>query len=184
LKKKMIIITCLIFLAFAISLPSFIITKNAVLEAITISIGITLYHFIMRLSVGVVVNIFMKNNANHNNFWFREKNFEKKLYKFLHVRKWKKYLPTYDLDTFNVDKKTIEEIIGATCQAEVVHQIIMVFSLLPITLIPILGGAIVIIITSILSMLFDCLFVILQRYNRPRLVKVMQRHQKVANVEK
>ena len=77
----------------------------------------------------------------------------------------------------------MEEIVGATCQAEIVHEIIMVLSLLPITLISVLGGAVALIATSVLAMLFDCLFVILQRYNRLRLVKIMNRFEKIKNSE-
>ena len=97
----------------------------------------------------------------------------------LGVRKWKKYLPTYSSDAFDTSKKTLKEIVGATCQAEVVHEIIMLLSLLPILLIPILGGAAAMIVTSVLSMLFDSLFALLQRYNRPRLVGVMKRFEKL-----
>jgi hypothetical protein len=74
-----------------------------------------------------------------------------------------------------VNKKNIEEIIGATCQAEIVHETIMVFSLLPIILIPYLGAAVAFIITSVLSVLIDFAFVMLQRYNRPRLVQIKNR---------
>jgi hypothetical protein len=94
------------------------------------------------------------------------------------VHKWKKYLPTYNPDTFDVNKKTVKEIIGATCQSEIVHEIIMILSLLPIASIPFLGGAAAMIVTSVLSMLFDSLFVILQRYNRPKLIRVLERFHK------
>jgi hypothetical protein len=175
----MILITVFLLIGFAISLPVFLITKNAIAETVTITIGITLYHFVMRLAVGTIVNLIMKNRANHKNVWFRPKSFENKLYKLISVRKWKKYLPTYSPDTFDPSQKTVKEIIGATCQAEIVHEVIMALSLLPITLIPFLGGAAAVIITSVLAMLFDSLFVILQRYNRPKLVKVIERFQKL-----
>lgn len=55
----------------------------------------------------------------------------------------------------------------------------MLFSLLPIALIPFLGGAAAFIITSVLAMLIDLIFVILQRYNRPMLVRVMERFEKL-----
>ena len=55
----------------------------------------------------------------------------------------------------------------------------MVFSLLPIVFIPLLGGAAAMIITSVFSMLIDALFVILQRYNRPKLLRVMERFEKL-----
>ena len=83
----------------------------------------------------------MKNKADSKSVWFRENSFENKLYKLLRVRKWKKYVPTYDPDTFDVSKNMGKEIVGATCQAEIVHEVIMALSLLPIALIPFLGGA-------------------------------------------
>ena len=177
MKKKMILITAILTAVFSILLPIFLATENGALEAITITVGVTLYHFAMRLAVGTIVNSVMKNKADHKNAWFREKSFEDKLYKFLRVREWKKYIPTYSPQTFDTSTKTVNEIIGATCQAEVVHEIIMALSLLPIALIPLFGGAIAMIITSILSMAFDSLFVIIQRYNRPKLVRVMKRFQ-------
>lgn len=78
-------------------------------------------------------------------------------------------------------KKNICEIVEASCQAEIIHEIIMVFSLLPIILIPFLGGNIAIILTSILAMLFDSLFVIIQRYNRPRIIKLIEKYKKRTN---
>ena len=177
----MIFITALLCVGFAISLPIFIVTKSDFAETVTITVGITLYHFAMRLAVGTAVDSVMKNKADHNNAWFREKSFESKLYKLIRVRKWKKYLPTYSPDTFDTGKKTVKELVGATCQAEIVHEIIMALSLLPIAFIPILDGAAAMIVTSVLAMLFDSLFVILQRYNRPKLVRVMERFEKIGN---
>ena len=179
MKKKMILTTVFLLIGFAISLLISSVTGNAISEVITITIGVTLYHFLMRLVVGSVVNLIMKNKANYNSVWFREKRFEKKLYNLFRVRKWKKYIPTYSPDTFDTNQKTVKEIVGATCQAEIVHEVIMVLSLLPIAVIPFLGGAAAIFITSFLSMLIDSVFVILQRYNRPRLLRVVERFDKL-----
>lgn len=156
-------------------------TKNDIAKTVTITVGVTLYHFAMRLAVGTVINAIMNNKANHNHIWFREKSFENKLYKLIRVRKWKKHLPTYSPDTFDTGRKTVKELVGATCQAEIVHEVIMVLSLLPILSIPFLGGAAAMIITSVLAMLFDSLFVILQRYNRPKLIRIMERFPKIAS---
>lgn len=100
----------------------------------------------------------------------------------LRVRKWEKYIPAYSLDTFDTSRKTVKEIVGATCQAEIVHEIIMVLSLLPIAMIPFLGGGPAFVITSVISMLVDSVFVIMQRYNRPKLVRVMERFDKINNL--
>jgi len=179
MKSKMILITAFLLIGFVVSLPIFILSNNAIVEAVAITIGVTLYHFAMRLAVGTIVNLIMKNKANHKSVWFREKNFENKIYKLMRVRKWKKYIPTYDPDLFDASKKTVKEIVGASCQAEIVHEVIMVLSFLPVALIPFLGGAAALIITSVLSMLIDAVFVILQRYNRPMLVRVMDRFDKI-----
>lgn len=179
MRRKMILTTVFLPIGLAISLPIFILTESAAAEIITITLGITLYHFAMRLAVGTAVDLIMKNKADHNSPWFREKSFEKKLYQLICVRKWRKYVPTYSPDTFDTTKKTTAEIVGATCQAEIVHEVIMALSLLPIAAIPLLGGAVAIIITSVLSMLIDLSFVILQRYNRPKLVRVMARFDKL-----
>ena len=179
MRRNMILITVFLLIGFAISLPIFIVTGSLAIEIITITLGVTLYHFAMRLAVGTAVDLIMKNKASHTSPWFCERSFEKKLYDLLRVRSWRKYVPTYSPDTFDTTKKTIREIVGATCQAEIIHEIIMALSLLPIAAIPFLGGAAAIIITSILSMLIDSVFVILQRYNRPKLVRVMERFDKL-----
>lgn len=179
MKSKMILITVILIIAFSILLPILIITNNAVVEALMITVGIALYHFTMRLVVGTVVDLIIKNKADYNNVWFREKPFERKLYRILHVRKWKKHIPTYSPEVFDTSNKTVEDIIGATCQAEIVHEVIMLLSLLPIAFIPLLGGAVAIIVTSALAMMIDLIFVLLQRYNRPRLVKIAKRFDKL-----
>lgn len=179
MKKIMIGITVFMLVGFAISLGLLNYTQNNIIEIITITIGVTLYHFIMRFAVGTIINIIMKNKANHNSIWFREKRFENKLYKLIRVKKWKKFLPTYNPETFNTSEKTVKEIVGASCQAEIVHEVIMVLSLLPIILIPYLGAPAAFIITSLLAMMIDSMFVILQRYNRPKLIRVMGRVQKL-----
>ena len=175
MKTKMITVTILLLIGFTISLSVFAATDIAALEAVTITLGVAFYHFAMRLAVGTVVDRIMKNKANHESLWFREKAFEKRLYRLLRVQSWKKHIPTYDPDTFDAGRKTVAEIVGATCQAEIVHEVIMALSLLPIALIPLLGGAAALIVTSLLSLLIDSVFVILQRYNRPKLVRVMER---------
>ena len=175
MKKKMSLITVFLLIGFAVFLTIYIVTNNNIIEVITITVGIALYQVAMRIAVGTVVNLIMNNKANYKNVWFCEKSFENKLYRLIRVRKWKKYVPTYTPDTFDTTKKTVKEIVEATCQAEIVHEVIMIFSLLPITLIPLLGGAVAMIITSVLSMMIDSVFVILQRYNRPKLVRVMER---------
>lgn len=179
MKNKFLLVTAFLGIGFIIFLPIFLMTGNPALEAITISIGVTLYHFAMRLLVGALIKGVMKNKADHNRLWFRERRFEKRLYRLMRVRKWQKYIPTFDPDTFDTRKRTVKEILGATCQAEICHEVYMLLSLLPIASIPLLGGAAAMVITSFFAMLTELPFVVVQRCNRPRLVRVMGRFEKI-----
>lgn len=141
---------------------------------ILISVGITAmtvcYHFTIRLVIGNIVDAIMRNEADWRKPWFRERKFEKKLYKKLKVKQWKDRMPTIDENAFNLRKQPIERVIGATCQAEIVHELDVIASLAAILFAIPFGDLWVFLITSILGAALDMLFVIMQRYNRSRLV--------------
>ena len=144
-----------------------------------LTMGITFatfsYHFLMRLAVGTMVDIIFENRMDYNKFWFSPRSFEGKLYEVLKVKKWKKYVPTYDPDTFSAKEHSLEELAQATCQSEIIHEIIVVLSFIPILFSIPFGALVVFLITSILAALFDCIFVVLQRYNRPRILSLIKR---------
>ena len=129
------------------------------------------YQFTVRLVIGNVTDAIMRNEADWRKPWFRERKFEKKLYKKLKVKRWKDRMPTFDEDAFAFGKKPIERIIGATCQAEIVHELDVIASLATILFAIPFGDLWVFLITSIFGAAADMIFVIMQRYNRPRLLK-------------
>lgn len=145
-------------------------TPNSIALSAAISCGTTCYHFAMRLLVGTLVPP-VKGNAK----WFRPRKWEIPLYRFLRVKHWKKHLPTYDPRQFSLKEYTPEQIVQNMCGAEVVHEVIMVCSFLPMLAVPLFGQFAVFFITSLLSALFDSLFVIAQRYNRPRMERIAQK---------
>ena len=145
------------------------------LLSLAITAGTIAYHFVMRLAVGGVVNRIMENHADYQNRWYQMRPFEKKLYEKLGVKKWKGKMPTYDPSLFSVKEKSLEEIIQATCQAEIVHEIIAVLSFLPLVAVIWFGSFMVFLLTSIGAACVDLTFVMMQRYNRPRLVKMAGR---------
>ena len=65
--------------------------------------------------------------------------------------------------------------IHTTCVAEITHEIIILLSFAPLLVIPKFGAAPVFVITSLLAALFDGIFVIMQRYNRPRLLRLSRK---------
>lgn len=137
-----------------------------------ITFGTTAYHFCMRLAVGWLVP---KLPFDPGHSWFRPRSWEAGFYGFLGVKRWKGKLPTYDPREFSPKEQTLEQILRNMCGAELVHETIMVLSLVPIGFSRIFGELPVFLATSLAACLFDGLFVIAQRYNRPRLVRLAQK---------
>ena len=133
------------------------------------------YQFTVRLVIGGLFDFFLKNNVDYTRKWFADHDFEKILYKNLLVRKWKKILPTADEDLFSLEKKTPEEVVMAGCQAEIVHECCAAAGLLSMFLAFLFGYLWVFCVTSVLAALCDLAFVAIQRYNRPRLLKMIER---------
>lgn len=117
MKKQMIITTIILFAGLAACVIGYYFTQNAILFSAAITLGTCFYHFAMRLAVGYGIDAIFHNKMKDNSWWFRERKFEPALYKFLGVKKWKKHLPTYNADLYDIKKHTAQEIIGATCQA-------------------------------------------------------------------
>ena len=176
--RKMKILAAIFTAVFVALVAAYQFHKNDLILTMGITFGTFSYHFLMRLAVGTIVDCLFHNRMDYTKWWFRPRGFEKKLYELLKVKKWKKDIPTYDPDTFSAKKHSLEELAQATCQAEIVHEIIVLLSFLPILLTIPFGALAVFLITSILAALIDCVFVILQRYNRPRLLRLIAIDQK------
>ena len=130
-----------------------------------------LYHFWGRILLGKLTT---RLTINHNCWWFREKRFEKRLYKVLHVRKWKEKVLTFDPDAFDLSKHTYTELVSTMTKAETDHWINELLSLTTL-LFPLLWGQFWIFFgTAILAMLFDAQFIVVQRYNRPRVLRLIE----------
>lgn len=151
----------------------YITINKSIYLTLAISFGTTAYHFIMRLVIGYIINWIMHNKANYNNNYFKTKKFEQKIYKIIKVKKWKDKMPTYNPDFYSTEKHSLEEIAMVTCQAEIVHELIIIFSFVPVLFTLWFDSFWVFMITSIISALIDTLFVIMQRYNRPRIIKLI-----------
>lgn len=164
------VLTAVLTVSFAV-LHRFV--PQAWIFSVAISFGTTCYHFAMRLIVGALVPP-LKGTAS----WFRPRKWEAPLYRTLGVKDWKKHLPTYNPRQFSLQDNTWEQIIRNTCQAEVVHEVIILCSFLPLLTVPYFGAFWVFMITSLGAGLFDLLFVIAQRYNRPRLERIAKTSQK------
>lgn len=144
--------------------------------SLAITCGTTAYHLCMRLLVGEALDRILQNRVNYRRMWFQVHSVERKLYEKLRVKKWKARMPTYDKTAFDPKQHSWDEIAQAMCQSELVHEIIFVLSFLPVLATVWFGELPVFLITSCLAACFDLLFVMIQRYNRPRIIKFAERH--------
>ena len=136
-------------------------------------------HFGIRLFLGEWLLIkLIPAQINYKRKWFRQNKFEQRVYKLLKVKKWKGNMPTYSPDEFSTEKNSWEQIVSATCKSEIIHEVNMVVSFVPLLFTFVFGSFIAFLITSILGACFDLVFVIMQRYNRPRLIRMVGRKNK------
>ena len=154
---------------------SYKVTSSGILLPLAITSGTIAYHFVMRLMVGLAFHATMRNKADYRKRWYQVSKREMAVYEKLKVKQWKRRMPTYDPALFGPRLHTWEEIVQAMCQAELVHETIAVLSFLPILAGIWFGEYPVFIVTSVLSAACDMVFVIMQRYNRQRVTKLLNR---------
>ena len=150
-------------------------TDSRVILWVGIASFTILYHFWLRILLGCLTRHFP---IRYTAWWFKERRFEKYIFKVLRLRKWKGKVLTYDPDAFSMEKHTYEEIAYAMAKAETDHWINELISLSTM-LFPLLWGAWWLFIsTGIVGMLFDMQFILVQRFHRPIILRVIEKDQK------
>lgn len=145
---------------------------------IAISAGATLYHLLLRVVIGRIVDCCLSEDTDGSSFWFRQRNWERKLYRLLQVQRWKHRMPTYFPENFDLNRTEPSAVLRSMCVAEIGHELNMVlgfgsmfFSLFtrePLTYLWLFAA------TSAAAALIDGVFVVIQRYNRPRLQRLLK----------
>lgn len=150
-------------------------SASGIYFSMAVTAGVTFYHLAIRLSVGMIYNSVMKNHADYTGMWYQIRPWEGRLYRLLNVKKWKNKMPVYDPELFSTGKHTWEEIAQAMCQSELVHETNAVLSFLPIAAFCRFGVFPVFLITSLCAAAFDLSFAVIQRYNRARIMKILEK---------
>ncbi len=168
---------CVIAITFMISTVCFVIYYAAINKSkVVLWIGITtftiMYHLWMRIIFGNISKLF---KIRYNQKWFKERRFEKKLYKIIQVKKWKGKALTYNPELFSLKDYSLEEIANTMSKAETDHWINEVISLSTLLFAIPWGHLWIFFITAIVAMIFDGQFIAIQRYNRPRIVKIIDK---------
>ena len=132
------------------------------------------YHFIMRLCVGVSVDFAIKKFSVRFRSYIPVSRLEIKFYKIIKVKDWKKNAITAKPDSFNIKKVNFNELLHNMIQAEIVHEIIIPLSFVPLLFIIPFGVPVVFIITSCAAACVELKYVMIQRYNRPRVERLIE----------
>ena len=112
--KKFMYITALVSLALMFSFS--LLAKHTELEVfatLAITAMTICYHFTIRLVIGNITGCIRLSKFDSKAACYRERKFERRLYKALRVKKWKSFAPTYDKSVFSLDN-TLEDIARAT----------------------------------------------------------------------
>lgn len=168
---------CVIAVTAAASVAAFALYYGNIRRSdIVLWIGITaftiMYHLWMRIIMGNVSKLFP---IHYEQWWFQERPFEKALYRTLRVKKWKDKALTYNPELFSLKDRTLEEIANTTAKAETDHWINELISLSTLLFVIPWGQLWIFCLTAVLAMLFDAQFIVIQRYNRPRILKLLKK---------
>lgn len=159
------------------------IYKNDIILWSGITAFTIMYHFWVRIIMGNVSKLF-KKHINYKQWFFKERKFEKKLYKILRVKDWKGKALTYNPESFSLKTNSLEDLANTMSKSEVDHWINEVISLSTMLFALIWGEFWIFFITAIAAMIFDSQFIIIQRYNRPRIVKMIEREKRLKDKKK
>ena len=152
------------------------IYKTETILWIGIIVFTIMYHFWVRIIMGNVSKLF-KKHINYTQWWFKEKSFEKGLYKLLRVKEWKGKALTYNPELFSLKEHSLEEIANTMVKSEIDHWINEAISLTTLLFIIPWGRTLAFVISAIIAMIFDSQFIIIQRYNRPRILRVLEKEE-------
>ncbi len=129
------------------------------------------YHLIIRLVIGTFGDAALEKGIDTDNHWFADSNAEQSIYRAIGVKSWKNRLPALEPWKFSVKRRSLEDIIAESCRIEVVHEAGVVASLLSVLFSIPFGYLWFFVLTAALGCVFDMVFIIIQRYNRPRLMR-------------
>jgi len=133
-----------------------------------------LYHFGLRIFMG---NVTKKFAVNPKHVWFKQRKFEKRLYKLLRVRKWKDKVLTFDPASFDFKNRTLSQLATTMAKSELDHWINEIISIISIFFTFIWGCFPAFFISAVAAMIFDAQFIIVQRYNRPIVLRLIKRQE-------
>lgn len=175
-----VIALTLVVSAMCFSLHYIFKTGNSYIIWIGVVSFMIMYHLWLRIIMGNATKLF---KLDCNMWWFREKSFEKHIYKFLRVKRWKGKALTYNPELFSLKNYTPQQIALTMTKAEADHWINQLISLSSLLFAFLWGEFRIFFATCIAAMLFDAQFILIQRYNRPRVLRLANRRKKEKQID-
>ena len=90
-------------------------------------------------------------------------------------RKWKEKVLTFEPDKYDFKNVTLEQLATTMSKSELDHWINELISIISMLFTFVWGCAPAFVISAVLAMIFDAQFIIVQRYNRPIVIRVMNK---------
>lgn len=132
------------------------------------------FHLWMRIILGNVTKLFP---IRYTHPWFAQRSFEPTLYRLLRVKRWKDKVLTYNPEQFSLTDYSLDEVANTMAKAETDHWVNQLISLSTLLFGLIWGEGLIFALTALFAMAFDGQFIVIQRYNRPRILRIMAKKQ-------
>ncbi len=145
--------------------------NNAMLIIGIIMLNVS-YQLITRLLVGLICDGFFENGINSSAEWFETTDYEERFYSLVGIKYLKRNLPKFERTDFSLTRRSIQDIIDAGCEIETEREITIAVSMLGMLISIPFGNLWIFAVTTSVAVVYDLLFVAVQRYNRPRLERV------------
>ena len=136
--------------------------------------GMFAYHMGIRFLSPVLLTAVFHRSYDPNGRWFRQRAWEPRLYRLLHVKNWKRYVIAYNPGEFSLSLHTPAEIVSNMCHAEAVHALIVFLSFTSLLFAIPFGSFQAFLITAVGAAAADLSLVLVQRYNRPRMQRLAE----------
>ena len=150
------------------------IFTNSILLWVGVTAFTVTYHLWMRIILGNVTKLF---SIRYTHPWFAQHPVEPTLYRLLRVKRWKDKVLTYNPELFSLTDYTLDEVANTMAKAETDHWVNQLISLSTILFGLIWGEVWIFALTALFAMAFDGQFIVIQRYNRPRILRIMAKKQ-------
>ena len=163
-----------------ICIPAYVLYSNTggkIYHLIFIFFLVLFIHGLFRILVPSFLFLIFRYRFDPESFWFSEKSFEKGLYEKMNVKEWKSFVEklSFHPHKFDMEKHDDAFILGYMCHAELCHEITIILDLMTCLMAGNIIEFIFILILALVLVSLEMSFITVQRYNKPRLLRIKKR---------